>query len=777
MRAFNKLREMVGSSAGSADTSASEEDLTCQLDALLDKPAFIEPGLSAKPKAAPKPAPEDTTPLDLTQAILDSCAETKSAPVIDPAIDNVALSTIIPATAPVFTLKTETTGPDVTKKPARKNMSGPDTDNIPAKPAPRPKTTSASPLISAPLSKTVLPSTPDAPELKLASPRLRTSPSPAPIKETVSPMPSKPALTVNSAAPSDKLTADLAALDEFMKPKKSIDTPRELGPRRKTASLTHMRNDLAQLNKDMSSGEQFYAQSLRRINDLIEYAYETETTLSALEKLEPENAKLRADLGEAKKNLTDQIVRAESAKSKADAYETRYMETRQALEKTQLSLTQMEALRETLSRDLESKDNDLAVLMNKAREIKNAHSLDVKALDGYKAKASELANELSVVMSARLEVETRLHDLGTRFETLKSERDTIERMVKQTRNAQRATEEHNLALKTQLETVLSDVKIFKQQFDAASQNKDAEIGLLRSKLSDLNAELAVKAGVVSRAHDDMADMREKFETAHRGRRKLLEHIESQKSETDHLQGELTKARDEHRQLTSDFVIAQNEIEALRRVNESQSEKLKKYMALNRKPVVNPASFAIKENLFSAPAVSHPVPHMPSQTAPVSEPVLPQEPARHETPVFAISDTPPPLPTTPSVPTLSSEDSVTRPIETPVFEPLSGAVAKDEVTIENITPTAYPDINFDFEPETDRRAPNSPMRDASTDIRSGSVTESDFDREFEKLSAMAPIQTVQDLPIDASTSLKSDAQKIEDALLEFHDLDLLADSAG
>jgi len=260
------------------------------------------------------------------------------------------------------------------------------------------------------------------PALKAAK-QEKTPPKIAPAKQEET---DKPMSKSNAAPkPSDQLSADLAALDNLQMPEKAsavapVETARELGPRRKTAGLTHMRNDLAQLNKDMSSGEQFYAQSLRRINDLIEYAYETETTLSALEKLEPENARLKDELAEASAKLTDQVVRAESAKSKADAYENRYLETRQALEKSQLSLTQMEALRETLSREITAKDNDLAIMINKAREIKNAHNLDVKALDDYKAKASGLANELSVTLSGRHEIEQRLQDLSGRYESLKS---------------------------------------------------------------------------------------------------------------------------------------------------------------------------------------------------------------------------------------------------------------------------------------------------------------------------------------------------------------------
>lgn len=733
MRAFDKLKSLVGS--GSEQTNAGETER--DIDALI---ASMEPKAETP---APPAEPKAETPAD---------ADTSS----DEEDDIILLNTTTPSTGPLIK-------PAILAKPKPK-ITPPEPEPIPVaviepKPAPaaKPAAITPTPVEAAPK---------PAPAL-LPAPQLR--------KETSKPMPSPAPET--KAKPSDKLSADLAALDELIMavPAPAPAAPKKpatnLGPQRKTAGLTHMRKDLAKLNEDMSSGEQFYAQSLRRINDLIDYAYETETTLNALEQLEPENARLKDELTEAKKSLTDQVVRAESMKSKADAYEARYLETRQALEKAQLSLTQMESLRETLSREIDAKDNDLAIMINKAREIKNAHNLDIKALDDYKAKASELANELSVTMSGRLEIEQRLQDLSARYESLQSERDTLEQMVTQTRNAQRATEEHNLALKTQLETVLSDVKIFKQQFDAATQNKDAEIGLLRSKLADAGADMAVKDGVVERAHGEMAELRDKFETAHRGRRKLLEHIEGQKSETDYLQGELDKLRAEHSRLTSDFVEAQTDIESLRRVNDAQSDKLKRYTALNRKPVVRPAAFMPDTMSLSetprAPESEIKAPEIETaavETAAVETPELgtaipvpPMPGADLEPPVFALSDTPPPRPET-------VEDAIEA-VTTPQPEPITGAVADTSPE----TPS-YPDINFDFEPEKDRRDPESPMRNAASPT-------TDFDREFAELAAMAPIQTDAPAAKDASDELKSDAQKIEEALLEFHDLDLLADSAG
>jgi len=277
--------------------------------------------------------------------------------------------------------------------------------------------------------------------------------------------------------------------------------PRSLGPARKTDNLSNIRQDLAQLNEDMSTGEQFYAQSLKRISNLINYAYETEANLSALEHLEPENTRLKAAIEEARRTATEQTVRAESFKSKADAYEARYLDSRQSLEKAQLALTQMEATQEALKREISDKNVEISGLTNSNRTIQNNLAVDRMASEKLSSKNLQLSSELSVAQSERLELEKRAADLQSRYEDLGRVRDELERMVAQTRSSHKATEEHNLALKTELEQVLADVQVFKKQFDATNRSKTQELNTLRAKASDLEAEVAVTSDVVKHAHD------------------------------------------------------------------------------------------------------------------------------------------------------------------------------------------------------------------------------------------------------------------------------------
>jgi len=603
MRAFEKLKSFVGSAPNddsqprmlenTTDTASADTEgmLVLNADSRLLEPAentpLTRPG-QPTPKAEATPyqpielAKPEKTPIFLLDDLEDDQSEPK-APSLEEDGEEIPLSTIIPASKSI--------APRDPISQAQAKAAIVSQTVLAEKTAPEPVPT---PPVGSNSQKTVT-----ATQAPLLTPT-----TPAQISTPKKPDTPPPMSTQNSPTPENKpesaravYTPRASSAQPAAKPKvapsqsRAPSDTRALGPVKKTDSLTHMRNDLARLNKDMSSGEQFYAQSLRRISDLIDYAYETEATLSALEKLEPENQRLKDQLAIVHKDLTDQVVRAETLKSKSDTYEARYMETRQALEKSQLSLTQLENLREMLEREVAGKDNDIAVLINKAREINNAHNLDKQALEQLASKNAELSNDLSLAMGERLETEKRLQDVITRFEAVSQERDNLDRMVTQTRNAHRAVEEHNLSLKTQLESVLSDVKIFKQQFDAATQNKDAEIDLLRGRLADHQSEIAVKEGVVSHVHSEMADMREKYEAAHRGRRKLLEHIESQKMEADHLRDRIAQMKDQHQQLTRDYVDGQTEIETLKRVNSVQSEKLTRYMALNTTPVSQAELFA------------------------------------------------------------------------------------------------------------------------------------------------------------------------------------------
>ncbi len=367
--------------------------------------------------------------------------------------------------------------------------------------------------------------------------------------------------------------------------------PRELGPTRRTSNLSNIRTDLAQLNDDMSSGEQFYAQSLKRINNLISYAYETEANLSALELLEPENARLKEELDDASKRANDEALRAESFKAKAETYETRYVDARQSLENAQLSLTKLETERDTLERKLSDTEVEIAGLTNSNRTIRNELDIDRQSHEKLSAKNLSLSSELSVALSEKLELEKRYLDGAGRLEGLAAEKIELERMLAQTRSLHRATEEHNVSLKAEMEQVLADVKVFKQKFDSSSQNHTTELNSLRAKLADLQTEIRIKEDVVEHSRQETTELRAQYEASNRGRKNLMSHIEDQKKTLEALHNSEQRAKETAESSNSKIITLQAEIDQLRRVNSAQSEKLKKYMAITATPVSAATSLA------------------------------------------------------------------------------------------------------------------------------------------------------------------------------------------
>lgn len=525
--------------------------------------------------------------------------------------------------------------------------------------------------------------------------------------------------------------------------------PRSLGPVRKTDNLTNIRQDLAQLNEDMSTGEQFYAQSLKRISNLINYAYETEANLSALEHLEPENLRLKGELDEARKTATEQTVRAESLKSKADAYEARYLDSRQSLEKAQLALTQMEATQEALQREIADKDVEVAGLKNSNRTIQNTLAVDRQAAEKLSSKNLQLSSELSVAQSERLELEKRAADLQSRYEDLGKVRDELERMIAQTRSSHRATEEHNLALKTELEQVLADVQVFKKQFDATNRSKTQELNTLRAKASDLEAEVAVKADVVKHAHDEMAELREKFDGAHRGRRKLLEHIEVQKRDMDALREVAKTHKAETTALSSQLMSQRADNEELRRLNTLQSDKLKRYLAINTSP-------------------------LSAEAAPARKPVYPERAAIAATTVSTAS--PSVLDTTEFKEEISALKTQHIPDMIGKAEPSKDVPTERRSANRPFQPAAIapelPKAPIDVRAEESARfgmvggiSAGHAMGSGAKSAPSAPKSVGEFDTAYNELGRVQPTAAA---PVDG----RSEAEAIEDTLSSFHEIDLL-----
>lgn len=571
-------------------------------------------------------------------------------------------------------------------------------------------------------------------------------------------------------------------------PNAALSAHRTLGPAKKTDSLANIRQDLAQLNEDMSTGEQFYAQSLKRISNLINYAYETEANLAALERLEPENQRLTELLEIARKTATDQTVRAESMKSKADAYEARYMETRQNLETSQLTLSKLEQDKEQIERELAEKDTEIASLKNSNRTIRNEMLVDRQTQEKLSAKALSLSSALSLAQSEKLELEKRGADIQSRYEQAQSEKEQIERLIAQTRSAHKAAEEHNIALKAEIEQILSDVQIFKKQFDTTARQRDHEINALRAKVSDLKSEVDIKADIVTHAHAEMAELREKHDAAHRGRRKLLDHIESEKLKQDALNDEIETAKSHTRTLYSQIVSAQAEADQLRRTNQMQSEKLAKYMALNTRPVsAEPAyprregSTLSNETLSEIEAPLAPParastsktrastpPFTDSQTAPKTEPVRTESRPERRSPDRPFQAKAPEAPkATPPARDYEPVAIVADP------EPkLAPGVKADAAMRESARYGMVGGISADYAMGVTRKStpPQKQTQVQAQEQTQSSSDMSDFDNEFAQIDEAGRASQTRE-------AKRSEADQIEDTLANFHEIDLLDNIAG
>ena len=78
-------------------------------------------------------------------------------------------------------------------------------------------------------------------------------------------------------------------------------------------------------------------------------------------------------------------------------------------------------------------------------------------------------------------------------------------------------------------------------------------------------------------------MRERSEATQHGRKKLLEHIDTQKVETQLLREKLILMTERYKQFSKFHASALDDNEKLRQVNSLQSDKLKRYMELNSAP--------------------------------------------------------------------------------------------------------------------------------------------------------------------------------------------------
>ena len=307
--------------------------------------------------------------------------------------------------------------------------------------------------------------------------------------------------TPSKAAPTAQTPAPDAELPPTFVPDPSLTAPDRM-------NMGEMRMDVAKISADIQSGEELYRRALQRVEGLMGFVEKAEVDFSVLNRLEPENRRLKARLRTAQGEIEDQkskliVVSAdlEDHQERLTEKTAQYEAARERLTVATKSLQEYERLLKQAKAEAER--HVLAI-----ERQKTAMSVESRENKVLREKLTEISTALQGRQADYLNAKKMAESLKSNCEDYRDQTETLRSEVNDLRIALSAAKKQNNAMKGEMLSLHEDIKTFKTQYEFNVINREDQVTDLESQLAFLGKEVDAKEEALRQATEDAARLRQ-----------------------------------------------------------------------------------------------------------------------------------------------------------------------------------------------------------------------------------------------------------------------------
>lgn len=268
-----------------------------------------------------------------------------------------------------------------------------------------------------------------------------------------------------------------------------------------------MRLDVAKISADIQSGEEIYRRALQRVEGLMGFVEKAEVDFSVLNRLEPENrrlkAKLRTSQGEAetiKGKLTLIAADLEDHQKRLAEKTSQYEQARSKLVTAANSLKEYERVLKATK--TESERYALAV-----ERHKTALGVEGRENKVLREKIGELSQALEMRQADYLEASKMVESLRSDCADFRDQAETFRSEAQDLRITLNTAKRQNNAMKGEMQALHEDIKTFKTQYEFNVINREDQVTDLESQIAFLAKEIDTKTELANSATQDVAALR------------------------------------------------------------------------------------------------------------------------------------------------------------------------------------------------------------------------------------------------------------------------------
>lgn len=323
--------------------------------------------------------------------------------------------------------------------------------------------------------------------------------------------------------------------DSFIPPPPATD-------RAMRADIGTMRLDVARISADIQSGEELYRRAQQRIENLTGFVERAEVDFSLLNRLEPENRRLKARNRTIEREIEASAQKMNVLRAELEDREHRLAEKTRVYEnavgKLSVAKKSLQEYERALNTSRESADRNAL----KSERLQTSLDVERRENEVLRERITETSADMDVKQNAYIEAKKIADSLAQDCSDYRHQAETAEKEADELRRALATAQTQNNAMKAEMLSLHEDIRTFKSQSEFTIISREDELTALQQQVEHLTKQLEIKDEIVQNAARDVQELR-KIRTAQDLERERLEaQIESQAFQLDQANAEILQTK-------------------------------------------------------------------------------------------------------------------------------------------------------------------------------------------------------------------------------------------
>ncbi|MGB0906543.1 MAG: hypothetical protein ACPGVT_03535, partial [Maricaulaceae bacterium] len=343
-------------------------------------------------------------------------------------------------------------------------------------------------------------------------------------------------------------------------------------------NLGEFRLDISRMTSDFDNGEALYRRAQQRINNMMTFVEQAEVDFALLDRLEPENRRLKAENRTMGSDLKSKSHALSIMESDLDEHRRRLAEVKAQYETSNANLSKAIKALADRDREITRISTELDNVTLKYERQVTANEVETRENTILRDRICSLSNDLDDLKAERATLSKVVESLKIDCEDQRNSKEVLQSESHDLRSALDSASKQNNQMKGEMVALHEEISTFKTQYEFNIISRDDRIFSLETQIEELDKQVALKEDIVANNARDIAELRKGRTAQELERERLEKAIDAQNQQLEDAHGQLVNSKDNidelgrrHREVEHNLGLSQERADDLEKENKRLHE--------------------------------------------------------------------------------------------------------------------------------------------------------------------------------------------------------------